>query len=81
MAHSFLSISTKTTVMPNQGNKSKGQAGIVQKKKSSTVPSKEKQATEVNAAKHSNGADGQKGDTGSSANKESKKTSGSSGND
>lgn len=67
--------------MPNQGNKSKGQSGIVQKKKTPTMPSKEKQGTEVNAAKHSNGADGQKGDTGSSANEESKTSSGGSGND
>lgn len=45
------------------------------------MPSKEKQGTEVNAAKHSNGTDSQKGDTGSSAAEERKTTSGGSGND
>lgn len=67
--------------MPNQANRSKDQSAIVKKKKNPTMPSKEKQRTEVNAAKHSNGADGQKSDTGSSANEESKTASGGSGND
>jgi hypothetical protein len=38
--------------MPNQGNKSKGQSGIVQKKKTSTAPSTPKKGT-ASATKHS----------------------------
>jgi len=67
--------------MPNQGNKSKGQSGIVQKKKTPTMPSTEKQGTEGNAAKQSNEGNDQKGDTGSSTNGESKTASGGSEND
>ncbi len=44
--------------MPNQGNKSKGQSGIVQKKKQSTTPSTPKKGT-ASATKHSRSDDGQ----------------------
>ncbi|MDB5245749.1 MAG: hypothetical protein JWQ40_143 [Segetibacter sp.] len=44
--------------MPNQGNKSKGQSGIVQKKKQSTTPSTQKKGT-ASATKHSRDDNGQ----------------------
>jgi hypothetical protein len=58
MALSFLSIFSKTSIMPNQGNKSKGQSGIVQKKKSATAPSTPKKGT-ASATKHSRDENGQ----------------------
>ena len=62
--------------MPNQGNKSKGRSGIVQKKRKPTMPAIEKQDSEGKATKDSNA---KKADTGSSA-KEENKTAGG-GND
>ena len=58
MAPSFLSLFLKPSIMPNQGNKSKGQSGIVQKKKQSTTPSTPKKGT-AGATKHSRNDNGQ----------------------
>jgi hypothetical protein len=56
--HLFSPYFLKPSVMPNQGNKSKGQSGIVQKKKSTTMPGTQKQGT-ASATKHSRGDNGQ----------------------
>lgn len=65
--------------MPNQGNKSNGKSGIVQKKKSSTMPGTQKQGT-ASATKHSRDDNGQSA-AGSDSKGGSKKISDGSAND
>ena len=57
MALFFSSYFLKPSVMPNQGNKSNGNSGIVKPKKNSTEPSKQKKGT-ASATKHSRGDNG-----------------------
>jgi hypothetical protein len=64
--------------MPNQGNKSNGKSGVVQQKKSSTMPSSQKRGT-ASSTKHNKGDNGQKLDTGTSGNGGSKKLPGETG--
>jgi hypothetical protein len=44
--------------MPNQGNKSNGQSGVVRKKKTQTTPNTQKKGT-ASATKHSRDDNGQ----------------------
>jgi hypothetical protein len=77
--HLFTAYFLKTTVMPNQGNKSKAKSGIVQKKKNATVPDTPKHGT-ASATKHSRGENGQSA-AGSSSKGGSKTISNGDGND
>ncbi|MDB5191573.1 MAG: hypothetical protein JWQ96_1136 [Segetibacter sp.] len=79
MASSFLSIFSKTLIMPNQGNKSNGSSGIAQKKKSTTMPSMQKKGS-ASAIKHSRDDNGQSA-SGSSGKGGSKTISNGSGNE
>src|SRR4051812_24380848 len=56
--HIFSPYFLKPSVMPNQGNKSKGRTGIVHPKKNSTMPSTQKHGT-ASATKHSRDDNGQ----------------------
>jgi hypothetical protein len=55
VALSFISFTSKTTVMPNKANKSKDQSNIVKSKKTPTIPATQKEAKESGSPKKSNG--------------------------
>ena len=80
MALSFLSICSKNLIMPNQGNKSNGKSGVVQKKKTSTMPSSPQEHGNASATKHSRDENG-KSASGSSGKGGSKTISDGNAND